>query len=91
MDSALAGFSMYDTKKLDAYWKYREEVWANWRKNGWDGNFQNFGRYIRYECGCEWFAGWGVSLDRIVTQECIRCICDKERKTKTKRNSGEVK
>lgn len=61
---------MYDEKKLDSYWKHREEIHASWKRNGWDGKKDNHGRNVAYDCGCEYWAGWGIEYKKGI---CVIC------------------
>jgi len=61
---------MYDEKKLISYWKNRDKIHSEWRKNGWDGNKDNHGRDIKYDCGCEYWAGWGIEYKKGI---CVIC------------------
>ena len=52
---------MYDQDKLNAYWKKRDEIRAEWRANGWNGEKEAYGRDIFYSCGHVYWAGYGIA------------------------------
>jgi hypothetical protein len=71
---------MYDENKLNSYWEEREKIWELWSINGWDGNFQNYGRTVKYRCGAhELWAAWGISNEEVNNVECCCCpgTCEK--------------
>lgn len=63
---------MYDERKLNAYWKKREEIQDNWYSNGWNGPGTPKDRLISYPCGHSVWAGYGLS-DKEVLKSCYQC------------------
>ena len=58
-------------KLLDSWWKCRDEIRAEWTKNGWKKGGLS-GRDITFSCGHTWYVGYGISDDEAHCHDCLK-------------------